>query len=982
MACAQDIFSHQVSEELYSCICEQQGEACIGRITKNFPEHWQKLWLMANRLVATPKSLTELGAFELLAVRNYLVLGLRVQQNKTIDPLMARMIAHGGHAGESAFSPEEGEAFRVWLIVAILTHISATRPQIVTQMEAPASDESLSIETTVARIMYGGTDPKSYMPILSMLWFADKKGRTYQAPNLVYLKSPLSYYLGAYMTKVRPRDARLVFNRHPVEREVMAWVHGHVSPLILKSLRSFRQVFDSSSALMLRYDNRRLEALGRLSRHTTTTMRRSYAMWTQVDRALSGSGYLSSAEVCLLTILPPENVNHAVAAECEELFRSENAAQVNSLLPEFTHPVARVWTAGTYSLATGQSLPIATRDNRRFEFSIATNAVPPRLFLRAANPKVKGVKFLLAPTSLAVMSAVREEDRAPRPRPPTRHPQPGRANLAGHARTPGADVYVGVDASPHGLAMVSFWTDPDIGRRYRVDYWHTNTVLPGNGGGGGSGYIWVRHDPFDDDAQRLLGDFERFVRDEFLALDYIRGKKISAAVEAPLTKESRTGTVVQREFTVNVIEALGRSLGLKINRPDNQLVKKSFEMFPVNPDKPKFNNTIGLRILKQANLLLGKSRRPHTMDQKEDQEEQKRQREGEEEKEDIDIDVSTLNLRSKLEKVRMYECWSLNSLPDLFEGAALSIRRVTKKTFLELMRSGRTKHPVSDIVDAMAIAHYGCLQDTSGPRAETLTKIGQLEPSTHTRIPTIQVLVLEPRVTDLRASEGGYSRFGDIPSTAQPSGVWSKVNQEGLDRHEIPNRDQSGIPLFCFLKRNNEELAKEQHRKHLEIASFRTLLMDMPRTEERKESGNRGVPETADVWDPEEYLYGKASYFILYLSNKTREDRISNGKSMLQGDEKRYKLGSIYDVTTGDMFTTKVWLNSGKGPDFHAISAKNSRLFVFVVRENETLEEQNGRRSNEFQQFSELRRKQQRSLIATSYMRKPPPQMHAGQPLS
>ena len=103
---------------------------------------------------------------------------------------------------------------------------------------------------------------------------------------------------------------------------------------------------------------------------------------------------------------------------------------------------------------------------------------------------------------------------------------------------------------------------------------------------------------------------------------------------------------------------------------------------------------------------------------------------------------------------------------------------------------------------------------------------------------------------------------------------------------------------------------------------------------------------------------------------------------MLQGDEKRYKLGSIYDVTTGDMFTTKVWLNSGKGPDFHAISAKNSRLFVFVVRENETLEEQNGRRSNEFQQFSELRRKQQRSLIATSYMRKPPPQMHAGQPLS
>ena len=69
--------------------------------------------------------------------------------------------------------------------------------------------------------------------------------------------------------------------------------------------------------------------------------------------------------------------------------------------------------------------------------------------------------------------------------------------------------------------MVSFWTDPDIGRRYRVDYWHTNTVLPGNGGGGGSGYIWVRHDPFDDDAQRLLGDFERFVRDEFLALDYI-----------------------------------------------------------------------------------------------------------------------------------------------------------------------------------------------------------------------------------------------------------------------------------------------------------------------------------------------------------------------------------------------------------------------------------------------------------------------------
>ena len=145
MACAQDIFSHQVSEELYSCICEQQGEACIGRITKNFPEHWQKLWLMANRLVATPKSLTELGAFELLAVRNYLVLGLRVQQNKTIDPLMARMIAHGRHAGESAFSPEEGEAFRVWLIVAILTHISATRPQIVTQMEAPASDESLSI---------------------------------------------------------------------------------------------------------------------------------------------------------------------------------------------------------------------------------------------------------------------------------------------------------------------------------------------------------------------------------------------------------------------------------------------------------------------------------------------------------------------------------------------------------------------------------------------------------------------------------------------------------------------------------------------------------------------------------------------------------------------------------------------------------------------------------------------------------------------
>ena len=116
--------------------------------------------------------------------------------------------------------------------------------------------------------------------------------------------------------------------------------------------------------------------------------------------------------------------------------------------------------------------------------------------------------------------------------------------------------------------------------------------------------------------------------------------------------------------------------------------------------------------------------------------------------------------------------------------------------------------------------------------------------------------------------------------------------------------------------------------------------MDMPHTEERKESGNRGVPESADVWDPEEYLYGEAPCFILYLSNKTREDRISNGKSMLQGDEKRYKLGSIYDVTTNDMFTTKVWLNSGKGPDFHAISAKNSRLFVFVARENETLEEQ------------------------------------------
>jgi hypothetical protein len=70
------------------------------------------------------------------------------------------------------------------------------------------------------------------------------------------------------------------------------------------------------------------------------------------------------------------------------------------------------------------------------------------------------------------------------------------------------------------------------------------------------------------------------------------------------------------------------------------------------------------------------------------------------------------------------------------------------------------------------------------------------------------------------------------------------------------------------------------------------------------------------------------------------------------------------------MFTTKVWLNSGKGPDFHAISAKNSRLFVFVVRENETLEEQNGRRSNEFQQFSELRRKQGVSFIGTNFIEK------------
>jgi hypothetical protein len=377
------------------------------------------------------------------------------------------------------------------------------------------------------------------------------------------------------------------------------------------------------------------------------------------------------------------------------------------------------------------------------------------------------------------------------------------------------------------------------------------------------------------------------------------------------------------------------------------------------------------------------------MDQKKDHEEQQRQEEGkgeEEEDEDMDFDISALNMRSKVEKVRMYECWSLNRLPDLFGGAALSVRRVTANTLRKLMQTARTKHPVSDIVDAMAIAHYGYLQDTSRPGTETSSEMGQLEPSTHPRIPTFRVLAMEPPAVDLGVSEGGYSRLGNIPRSTQPSGVWLNAKPEGLDRHEIPNRDTSGIPLLCFVKRNGEEVGAEYHRRQLENASFRKLLMDMPREqEEREEAADRGLPESADVWDQTEYVCSDtdASYFILYVSNKTRRDRISNGKSRMRGEEKQYELGSIYDVTTGDDFETEVWLNSGEGPDFHRISSKNRHLFVFAVRENESSEEQNLRRAKELKEFDvHQMNREARHFRLMANVPKLPPQIRTGRPLS
>jgi hypothetical protein len=538
-----------------------------------------------------------LDTYQMLSIRNHLVYGLARLQPE-VDTLIA-----GWSADVPPTLPEK-RFFACWLDVATRLTNVPSRNQCTYALEVPGTDLSFGAGT-VARLVYrdGG---------LHKVVLLDKVGKR-EKPTSAPLHALLTFYTGCWLAWCHTPGASLVFDLwgsdNALNADVRAFVHEHLLPgRLFPETKCLRALGLSGLAAHVQLDRAKLRLVAKLARNSVEIIETDYLPWLRHNRGSLPRPVASHLEPLLLQDPGPgPGVYTTVATFLRTRYGLDDPPHPpnpppNPPDPPDLGPVATAVDGATYrAVAAGAPLPRCPVDGCGLQllcthvdvggmvWSVCACGALYRLDGRETVPPLVNIDVAMGAVTLRAGAARRYDIRA------GVDPLPGCVDC-GAALAPGRDgeaacacgatytgvapareltvrvarrpalphsapaprlpvirpgrftVYLGVDCSPNGNALCLLTYAGIHLRRVWIAYWAAVALPdtdPVHRCGGQDVHFTFTQYPGDGNVLRSMDTALRTLRVQLSA------ETVAAAVEEPL-KVSRKHTAAQREHTLAV----------------------------------------------------------------------------------------------------------------------------------------------------------------------------------------------------------------------------------------------------------------------------------------------------------------------------------------------------------------------------------------------------------------------------------------------
>ena len=462
---------------------------------------------LARLMVGAETSELHFDIYQMNAIRNQLVEWVSIKRTELDKKIL-------GHAKPPTLRPVQAvefrDEFRIWLVIALILFHAGNRLQAIVGLELPTNKPYES--TTVSRLVF--VHP---FKDLGQMFYADKEGSR-QFPAVVPISRVLSFYLKCYMSLFSNDDV-YVFGSldknnnkewagalavSPASTKIHAVIAAQVfpqAPWVCKTTKYLRALFDVGVGIFCNFDHDCLESIGSVSRHDATTIETHY---TRFHRLYRRRGTIAPYQALFDQLIAiPQTMVDSVD---KRVFTKWGNHEHGTAVP--TRP-ATVLVAATqlsnpssspYLLQTGMPLPrcvcgtvleirqVCLRKQRLFAScscahggswiledsltSITSNMTKQRVFNSQAD-KRRGEK-----------ASKPQKKKKKKQKPPA-----FMTTYIGQHQKQDSVHFVGIDASPNGLAMTFLKnTKTDKMATLRVNYWSDQTIYcnwPANGGARG-----------------------------------------------------------------------------------------------------------------------------------------------------------------------------------------------------------------------------------------------------------------------------------------------------------------------------------------------------------------------------------------------------------------------------------------------------------------------------------------------------------------
>jgi hypothetical protein len=631
-----------------------------------------------------------LDTLQLLSIRNHIVQFLSTSKKKW-DTLIE--LAVNDNRFDILESLCQREEYCLWLAIAMKLTNVANRIQGTVKLEIPDLNKTASFQDrTVSKLIYVGNGQ------FERLFVADKRGKQMK-PTVIPMGQTLSFYMGIWLlsTKTSHCVRKYVFDTGDgkewtsASSDIRTALTEIIPEWLIPKQSELRILGEATMAVLFQFDRRSMNLMGLLSRHSVEVIEADYVKWSRLGRVrgLRIKPYVHEFDMKL-----DHRICQKVFDSIHELYKIPNTQRSLTNLFDASK-LTEVKQGGVdwlnpIKLSHGTPLPLCVCGKyTTFQFC---NSLENKIW--AACETCKNSWYILDNTeklSLPSMDLPKtvypgEENQGSDNKnlqSKSQKRKKGRKSRQTQPRKLNYDVYIGIDTSLKATAIailqnevcsVDYWSEEKLQVEDRTDHFYTTH------------HTW--------DETTTLRKIRRFL----LKKRHELPSNVQVAVEEPLPITSKH-TKAQKRYTLE-LKFIVSKIFEGVVMVDNQLVKKSWYSSDVRgvpfvtPNKKKIEQWI---------LMLK------------------------------NVDSTP---RKQRWKFFMYLVWMISPFPGLVSPQVeLAIKterrqnwdRVKSKSTINNTALKVNEHPVSDIVDSVAIVTYLRKLDMYGPTDLTCRELDQVD---------------------------------------------------------------------------------------------------------------------------------------------------------------------------------------------------------------------------------------------------------------